>query len=243
MLKKGGEKMNYHDYNIRKCNKCIKCNECNDSDECIKRDKCNNNPCCCKKGHRGPTGATGATGATGPTGANGATGPTGATGNTGANGATGPTGATGNTGANGATGATGGLSQFGYIYNLTPRTVAIEADVIFDSNGIITPGITHSPGTTQIVVTTPGIYEVTFSVSGTQSSQFALFLNGALVAGTIYGSGAGTQQNNGQALISIAAGDVLTLRNHSSAAAVGLASTVGGTQANANASIVIKLLS
>jgi len=160
----------------------------------------------------------------------------------GANGATGPTGATGNTGANGATGATGGLSQFGYIYNLTPRTVAIEADVIFDSNGIITPGITHSPGTTQIVVTTPGIYEVTFSVSGTQSNQFALFLNGSLVAGTIYGSGAGTQQNDGQAIITIAAGGVLTLRNHSSTAAVGLASTIGGTQANVNASIVLKLL-
>ena len=92
------------------------------------------------------------------------------------------------------------------------------------------------------IVTTPGDYEVTFSVSGTEPNQFALFLNGALVAGTVYGSGAGTQQNNGQAIITIAAGDVLTLRNHSSAAAVTLATTIGGTQANVNASIVIKKL-
>ena len=107
----------------------------------------------------------------------------------------------------------------------------------------MTPGITHAPGTTQIQVTTPGVYEVTFSVSGTEPNQFALFLNGVQVVGTVYGSGAGTQQNNGQAIFTIAAGDVLTLRNHSSAAAVGLASVIGGTQANVNASIVIKLLS
>jgi hypothetical protein len=135
-----------------------------------------------------------------------------------------------------------GLCEYGYIYNLTPQTVAIEADVLFDSNGIMTPGIVHALGTSQIIVNIPGDYEVTFSVSGTEPNQFALFLNGSPVAGTVYGSGAGTQQNNGQAIIAIAAGDVLTLRNHSSAAAVGLASAIGGTQANVNASVVIKML-
>ena len=79
-------------------------------------------------------------------------------------------------------------------------------------------------------------------MSGSEPNQFALFRNGAEVPGTVYGSGAGTQQNNGQVILTIAAGDVLTLRNHTSAAAVGLASVVGGTQANVNASIVIKKL-
>ena len=79
-------------------------------------------------------------------------------------------------------------------------------------------------------------------MSGVEPSQFALFLNGAPVAGTVYGSGAGTQQNNGQAIIAIAAGDVLTLRNHSSAAAVTLQTLAGGTQTNVNASIVITKL-
>jgi hypothetical protein len=69
-----------------------------------------------------------------------------------------------------------------------------------------------------------------------------LFVNGAPVAGTVYGSGAGTQQNNGQAIITMAAGDVLTLRNHSSTAAVTLQTLAGGTQINVNASIkIIKL--
>ncbi|WP_412177882.1 BclA C-terminal domain-containing protein, partial [Sporosarcina sp. YIM B06819] len=194
-------------------------------------------------GPPGPAGADGADGLTGPAGADGADGADGPPGPAGATGATGVAGDIGLTGPTGATGAAGGLSEFGYIYNLTARTVAIEEDVIFDSNGIITPGITHSLGSTEIVVTTSGNYEVTFSVSGTEPNQFALFLNGAIIAGTVYGSGAGTQQNNGQVIITMSAGDVLTLRNHSSSAAVTLASTIGGTQENVNASIVIKLLS
>jgi hypothetical protein len=139
--------------------------------------------------------------------------------------------------------ATCGLCEYGYIYNLTPQVVPIEADVLFDSNGVMTPGIVHTLGTSQIIVSVPGDYEVTFSVSGTEPNQFALFLNGSVVPGTVYGSGAGTQQNNGQVIFTIPAGGVLTLRNHSSAAAVGLASVIGGTQANVNASIVIKMLS
>ncbi|ETT84145.1 collagen-like protein [Viridibacillus sp. FSL R5-0477] len=136
-----------------------------------------------------------------------------------------------------------GLCEYGYIYNLGAEVVAIDADIIFDSTGIVTPGITHVPGTSQIIVTTPGIYEINYVVSGVEPNQFTLFLNGAPVTGTTYGSGAGTQQNTGQAIISLASGSSLTLRNHSSAAAVTLQTLAGGTQINVNASIVLKLLS
>jgi hypothetical protein len=131
----------------------------------------------------------------------------------------------------------------GFIYNVSAQTVPLETDVIFDNNGILINGITHVPGTTQVAVTNPGNYEVTYSVSGVEPNQFALFLNGTLVTGTVYGSGAGTQQNNGQAMIALVAGDVLTLRNHSSAAAVTLQTLAGGTQTNVNASVVVKKLS
>ncbi|MED4810124.1 collagen-like protein, partial [Bacillus atrophaeus] len=128
--------------------------------------------CCCVRGARGPQGPRGLRGIPGSIGATGATGPPGPPGPAGATGATGPpglagaTGATGPPGLAGATGATGtgaaGLSEYGYIYNLSAQTVAIEADVIFDSTGITNPGITHAPGTSQIAITTPGDYEVTF---------------------------------------------------------------------------------
>jgi hypothetical protein len=182
-------------------------------------------------------------GATGATGAAGATGPQGTAGVNGTNGTLGATGTVGATGAAGPAG--GGLSQYAYIYNDAAQTVDIDADVNFNKNGTRTSGITHAagiPGAAGITLVNAGDYKVAFSVSGTQASQMALFVNGTLVPGTVYGSGAGTQQNTGLAIATFAAGDVVTVRNHSSAAAVGLAALIGGTEATTNASIVIEKL-
>jgi hypothetical protein len=122
------------------------------------------------------------------------------------------------------------------------EVVPLQDAVNFDFNGVMTTGITHAPGAETITFATAGVYEVTFSTTSFEPSQFALFLNGAPVTNTVYGSGAGTQQNDGQALITIAAGDVLTLVNHTSAAAVTLQTLAGGTSTNVNASLVIKKL-
>jgi hypothetical protein len=109
----------------------------------------------------------------------------------------------------------------------------------------MTPGIIHAaglPGDTGIHLINAGDYKVTFSVSGTEPGQFAVFLNDAPVDGATYGSGAGTQQDTGFVIVRASAGDVLTINNHTSAAAVGLASVVGGTQAEVNASVSIEKL-
>jgi BclA-like protein len=155
----------------------------------------------------------------------------------GSQGPTGPVGATGVAGPQGPA----GQPNYGYIYNLGAQTVAIEAPVVFDSNGPLS-GFTHIAATSSIGVVSTGTYLIDFSTSGTQVNQFAVMDNGTAIAGTTYGSGAGTQQNNGQVIVTLAAGDILTLVNHSSAAAIGLASTIGGTQANVNASVLIEQL-
>ena len=93
-----------------------------------------------------------------------------------------------------------------------------------------------------MTVTVAGVYVVDFATAATEVSQFAVTVNGTAVPNATYGSGAGTQQNDGQAILNLGVGDVLTLRNHSSAAAVGLPSLMGGTQANINASILIEQL-
>lgn len=118
----------------------------------------------------------------------------------------------------------------------------VEGDVKFDSNGVMTPGIEHAVGGAAVEIMVGGTYEVSFSVSGTEPDQFAIFLNGSVVEGSVYGSGAGTQQDSGQAIVIVPAGGVLTLRNHTSAAAVGLALVIGGTQQSSNASLVIEKL-
>jgi hypothetical protein len=71
-----------------------------------------------------------------------------------------------------------------------------------------------------------GTYEIKFSVSGTEPNQMGIFINGASVAGKIYGSGDGTQQNLGQTILAVPAESVLTIVNHSSAEAITLATPI-----------------
>ncbi|MEO8127380.1 MAG: hypothetical protein ABJF23_19865 [Bryobacteraceae bacterium] len=194
-------------------------------------------------GAAGAAGAQGIAGATGPTGAQGiqgAPGVTGAQGIQGASGVTGAQGIPGSTGPTGATGATGpGASgTYAYVFNNGAQVVALEADVLFDSNGLLS-GFSHTTGTSVVVVTNAGVYQVSFVVSTVEPNQFTLFLNGAPVSGATFGSGAGTQQNQGSVMVSLTAGDVLTLRNHTSAAAVTLQTLAGGTQTNVNAGITL----
>jgi hypothetical protein len=121
--------------------------------------------------------------------------------------------------------------------------VALEADILFSNNGIIVGTITHAPGTSIIQIGSAGDYAIWFYAAGVESNQFTVFQNGVPVAGAIYGSGAGTQANPGMVIITAAAADVITIRNHTSSAAVTLQTLAGGTQINANASVLIQKLS
>ena len=192
-------------------------------------------------GAQGPTGPTGVSGSTGATGSTGAAGSTGTTGSTGAQGPTGPTGTAGPTGATGATGATGtsGLATYAYIYNTDGESVALEGDIGFDFNGPLN-GFTHPVGTATMQVGATGVYRVEFLVSAVGPNQFALTRNGVAVPESIYGSGAGTQTNAGQLILALTAGDLLTVRNHSSSAAEVMQINAGGSATNVNASLLIE---
>lgn len=137
-----------------------------------------------------------------------------------------------------AAGAGSGALAYGLVYSLTqPATVAIGAPILFDQNGPLL-GITHTPPSPVINVVSAGTYAITFSVSGLQANQFGISVNGALpTPSTIYGSGAGTQQNTGFTILTLGAGDSIQIVNYSSNAAVSLQTLAGGTQANVLASV------
>ena len=159
----------------------------------------------------------------------------------------GPIGATGATGATGAAGPAGpagpaGLTatnDYAYVYNTDAQVVAVEANINFNLNGLITSAFTHAPGTDTISINSAGTFLASFNVSAVEPSQFTMYLNGAPIAGATYGSGAGTQQNRGNIIFIAGVGDAITLVNHTSAAAVTLQTLAGGTVANTNASITI----
>jgi hypothetical protein len=194
-------------------------------------------------GATGPAGAVGATGATGPAGATGAVGATGATGPAGATGATGPAGAVGATGATGPTGP-GAPETFAYIYNIgTVEEIPVDGMVPFSNNGLIVGGIAHQPGSTDILISETGVYEITFMVQADRVNQFAVFLDDSLVPGTIYSVGAANIQNTGRVLLSVTAPALITIRNHTSFSPVTLETEIGGTQDQVNAAVLIRRIS
>jgi hypothetical protein len=179
--------------------------------------------------------------AIGPPGPAGEPGPQGIQGAIGAQGLPGPAGAVGLQGPIGPAGPSAAAFAYAYIFNQGAQVVAIEAPIAFDLNGPLL-GITHAPGNAGVTVTDAGTYAVHFSVTHVEPAQFTLFVNGAAATETVYGSGAGTQQDDGHAILVLQANDVLTLVNHSSSAAVTLQTLAGGTQTNVNASLLIERL-
>ena len=192
----------------------------------------------------GLSGLVGLTGAIGPAGVTGLAGLVGAQGIQGLIGSIGIQGIQGVVGPQGVTGIAGppGVTEYAYVYNSTAEVVAVNAPVNFDANGPISADISHAPGSPITTLTNAGTYSVQWFISSVEPCQFTLFVNGEAILSTCYGSGAGTQQNTGRAIINVPANASLELRNHVSAAAVTLQTLAGGTAANINASLIILLL-
>ena len=190
-------------------------------------------------GPQGPVGETGATGATGPIGPQGPQGPQGPVGPAGPQGPVGETGATGATGATGPAGpqgpvgpagpagpATNGLAAYGGLYSTSTDTVAlaegVPVELIFESQ---MPALNETYGTDSIIVEQAGDYEINYGLLGSVDPASTITLsvnvNGAPeVSGTISQDFiTGTARSmNGSTIVSLDAGDVITLTVEGSAA-------------------------
>jgi hypothetical protein len=186
-----------------------------------------------EQGVPGPVGATGATGATGAAGAVGAAGATGAIGATGMTGATGPI---------GATGATGALaSAHGYVYSQgSDITILGNSAVPLSTNGPML-GVTHSTGSSSIVVQAAGTYLLDWKVGFSYSWQtFCLNRNGTALPGSCstMGTGSGAQPTSGLGVIAVlAADDTITLFNPT-----GASYTVYGTPGSPSVTASVRVV-
>ncbi len=191
-------------------------------------------------GPTGPAGADGAAGQIGPAGPSGPTGPTGPAGADGVNGAAGPSGPSGPTGATGATGPAGGIQEYAYLYNTGAQLLTLSGPVAFDTNGPISSGISHLPASSEVIFSTAGTYKVSYTLAGSPllaAPSIALSLNGVPVAGTQYASTLVGADVSGEAMITVSAGDVLTVINTSL-----LATSLPATAPTVNASLIIEMV-
>jgi hypothetical protein len=95
-------------------------------------------------------------------------------------------------------------------------TVVGGADVPFSNNGPLV-NITHTAGTTTVTVTIAGVYQIDYSVSITAGvgAVIALAVNGTVDPSTPVPALVATGVLSGTAMLTLAAGDVITLRNNS----------------------------
>jgi hypothetical protein len=115
--------------------------------------------------------------------------------------------------------------------------------VPFAGNGPKTAGITYVANG-QITIATAGVYRVEFIASVQEPGQLELTQNGVEVASTVYGRATGTSEIIGQAILTVAHNDVITLRNPAgNISALTFSSNSGGTHASVSASVVIEQLS
>lgn len=162
-------------------------------------------------GRAGNDGAPGVTGNTGPTGPTGPAGPTGPLGPTGA---TGTPGATGETGATGPTGPAGTIGTFASVTSSATQTLADNADVVFEDSATLS-NVTVDGTHTTLTVATGGKYLVNWGVSTAGSSgTLAVTVNGTVLSHLKIGIGGGSAKIIGmEGIVTLAAGDVVTLRN------------------------------
>lgn len=165
------------------------------------------------QGVQGVTGPQGETGATGPAGPQGIQGATGATGATGPQGAIGPTGPTGPAGAAGT-----GLVAYGGLYGTTTDAVALTTTPVALPLGTQMPSSNLTYGTNNVTVTDAGTYELAYGVRGSMSDGSSLTVsvgqNGTAIAATTITDAltSGTPSSvHGQTIVTLSAGDVLTL--------------------------------
>ncbi len=125
---------------------------------------------------------------------------------------------------------------YGYIYNTDGQSVDQERAIQFTSNGPMEQ-MTHDVGSDSIAIQSAGLYAVWYRVTGMGANQFAVFQNAAVLLNSTYGTN--EENNTGMVIVNAAAGDVVTLRNHTSSGSVTLNSTAGGVAFGVSASLTL----
>lgn len=133
------------------------------------------------------------------------------------------------------------IPRYLYLYNTSAQT-GITGAIAFDSQGQSTPGFVHPLGSTSVTLETgmQGVYDVSYTLQlatgATGANQFAIAVNGSIVAGTTFAATSFAEPIVGRFTLQLFAGSVVTLVNVA-ASSVDLAAL---PNAAANASLFLK---
>jgi hypothetical protein len=113
----------------------------------------------------------------------------------------------------GPTGPVSVFPSYAYRYSTLLQTIPLGSPIEFENNG---PILNFTPiSASQLRCDVSGVYWEIKTIDTLEPNSCALYINGLLAPGTWFGANA-TAQDVGEAIIELAAGDILELRNQSS---------------------------
>ena len=136
-----------------------------------------------------------------------------------------------------------GVDVYGSFYSTTVQNVNVNDSVLFDKNQNLN-GLTHTLGTGDITVSKDGIYVFVFIVNTAQACQFTLFVNGIPDQTTTGGINKGANVLQLRQQVELKAGDVVSVKNHVSAAGtITISQNAGGSLAGNNVELIVSRVS
>lgn len=133
-----------------------------------------------------------------------------------------------------------GTEAYGSFYRITPLELPLEASVVFEKQ-LNVKNLELQPNSSDIKIKKDGIYDFLFLVESSRASQFTVFVNGVPNLTTTSGISKGANQLYMRNILALNAGDVLSIRNHISAAGdVLITQESGGQLPGVNAVFIIK---
>ena len=136
-----------------------------------------------------------------------------------------------------------GTDVYGSAYSTNTQIVQVNDSILFDYNQNLL-NMTHTLGTGDLTVSKDGMYFFAVILESVQSCQFTIFVNGSPVTSTTTGINKGASVLQLRQLIELKAGDVVSVRNYTSASgAVTIQQSAGGTLTGINAEFILLRLS
>ena len=133
-----------------------------------------------------------------------------------------------------------GFNVTGSFYNIIAQTVNPEADIIFaTSQNVNSIGWSSTVNPQQITILEDGVYKVFFLASTGNAAQLAFTVNDVPIAYTNQGTNHGAGEVTIRGLLVLKKGDIVTVRNHTSAVPIQITQMAGGFQNNVCAELTI----
>ena len=136
-----------------------------------------------------------------------------------------------------------GYDVIGTFYNNTSQTVPLESDFVYIMNENVHKLLWNSSSPSNVTIVKDGIYKLFFVTNTNTPAQIAFCVNGVPVDNSIMGSNKGAGQVSIRILLELKKNDVVSVRNHSTAAPnngiIEVPTNSGGIYQNINAILTI----